>query len=109
MMSFFRNGRPSKALNRVDPRRLGFHVAPEVKASLHPDGVVLIHLGKGTVFSANRVGAMIWNGAAERWSLERVAESISSEFHIPAQTVEQDAAEFLAQLEAEGLLVSDAS
>jgi len=69
----------------------------------------LIHLGRGTVFSANRVGAMIWNGAAQRWSLDRVAASISSEFHIPQQTVQQDTAEFLTQLAAEGLLVPDAN
>ena len=91
------------------PAQSGFHVAPDVKASLHPDGVVLIHLGRGTVFSANRVGAMIWNGAVERWSIERVAESISSELNVAPATVQRDAAEFLAQLTAEGLLVPDAS
>jgi len=109
MMSLFRSGRPRKAPDQQEPGRLRFRVAPDVRASLHPDGVVLIHLGRGTVFSANRVGAMIWNGAAERWSIEKVAESISTEFNIPPQTVQQDAATFLAQLEAEGLLVPDAS
>jgi hypothetical protein len=71
--------------------------------------VVLFHIGRGTVFSANRVGAIIWNGAVERWSLDRVAASISSAFPIPASTARQDAAEFLAQLAAEGLLLADAS
>ena len=86
---------------------LRFRVAPEVKASVHPDGVVLIHLGRGTVFSANRVGAMVWNGAAERLSLEKVTASISGEFHIPSKIVQRDAAEFLAELAAEGLLIPD--
>ena len=86
-----------------------FRVAPEVKASQHPDGLVLIHLGRGTVFSANRVGALIWKGLEEHRSLEKVAESISGEFHISPQTVRQDAAAFLAQLEAEGILVPEAS
>jgi hypothetical protein len=84
-------------------------IAPEVKASPNANGLVLIHLGKGTVFSANRVGAMIWNAVAERLSIEKVAETISAEFQIPAQTVRRDAAEFLAQLQAEGLLVPDAN
>jgi hypothetical protein len=78
-----------------------------VKASLHADGIVLLQLSQGTVFTANRVGATIWNGVADRWSLDRMAESISSEFHIPAQGAREDAAEFLAQLAAEGLLVAD--
>ena len=109
MMSFFRSKCWHKAPNTLGPGHLAFRVAPDVKASVHPDGVVLIHLGRGTVFSANRVGAIIWNGAAERWSLDRVAASISSEFHIPEQTVQKDAVEFLEQLAAEGLLVCDAS
>ena len=109
MLSLFRSRRPSRAPGDLEPGRLKFRVAPDVKASLHPDGVVLIHLGKGTVFSANRIGAMIWNGAVERWSLQRVAASISGEFHVPPQTVQQDAARFLAELEAEGLLISDPS
>jgi hypothetical protein len=71
---------------------------------LHNEGVVLINVSRGTVFSANRIGAMIWNAAAERWPLDRIAESISSEFHIPAQAAQDDAAEFVAQLAKEGLL-----
>lgn len=109
MLKFFGSGRQRKAPDQLRPGHLGFHVAPDVKASLHSEGIVLINLSRGTVFSANRIGAMIWNAAADRWSLERVASSISSEFHIPAQTAQQDAAEFLAQLAAEGLLVTDAS
>lgn len=86
----------------------GFHIAADVTASRHSGGLVLIHQGKGVVFSANRVGAMIWNGAVERWSLDRVAESISSEFHISRETARQDAMDFLAQLASEGLVVADA-
>jgi len=109
MISLFKSWRSHKTVNRLDSGDLRFHVAPDVRASLHPDGVVLIHLGRGTVFSANRVGAMIWNGAAQRWSLDRVAASVSTEFHISQQIVRLDAAEFLKELAAEGLLVPDAN
>jgi hypothetical protein len=68
---------------------------------------VLIDVRRGTVFSANRVGAMIWNAAAEEWTLDRIAESISNEFHIPTQAAQDDAAEFVAQLAKEGLLVPE--
>jgi hypothetical protein len=86
---------------------LGFRVAPDVKASLHSEGVVLIDIRRGTVFSANRVGAMIWNAAAERWTLPRTAESISREFHIPLQAAQDDATEFVTQLAKQGLLVPE--
>jgi len=109
MLNIFTSRRARKESDRSEPGHLGFRIAPDVKASLHSEGVVLIHLGSGTVFSANRAGAMIWNAAAERWSLDRVAASISNEFHISTQAAQQDASEFLAQLAAEGLLVADAS
>ena len=109
MMGLFSSGRLRNAPNDLEPGRLRFCVAPDVKASLHSDGVILIHLGRVTVFSANLVGARIWSGAAERWSMKKLADFISGEFHIPPETAQRDAAEFLEQLEAEGLLVADAS
>jgi hypothetical protein len=88
---------------------LGFRIAPDVKASVHPGGIVLIHLERGIVFSANRAGAMIWNGAALQWTLDRLASSISSEFHISPEAAQQDVTEFMEQLAAEGLVISDPS
>jgi hypothetical protein len=110
MFGFLRRGYQAAAPDKSGKSGtgLGFRIAPDVKASLHEGGVVLIHLSRGTVFSANRVGATIWNAAAEDWSLDRVVGSISSEFHIPPQIAKDDATEFLAQLAAEGLLVCDA-
>src|SRR5580704_435516 len=105
MLSLFRSIWLRKSPNLREPDGAPLRVAPDVKASQHPGGVVLIHLGRGTVFSANRVGAMIWNGIAERHSLEKVAQSIGSEFHIPLETALGDAAAFVAQLQADGLLV----
>jgi Coenzyme PQQ synthesis protein D (PqqD) len=107
MLRFIKSRLPGAAPERSSPCRLGFRIAPDVKASLHAEGVVLINLRRGTVFSANRVGAIIWNAAAERWSLQRVAESISQEFHVPAEAAQEDAAAFLAQLASEGLLIPD--
>lgn len=107
MLDLIRSWCLRSAHNPSAPDGPGFRIARDVKASFHPDGVVLIHLGRGTVFSANRVGAMIWNGAVARWSLDRMAASVSNEFHIPPQTAQHDATEFLAQLAAEGLLITD--
>jgi hypothetical protein len=109
MLSFLRIHCLKQKPDLLKPPLLGFRIAPGVKASQHSHGLVLINLARGTVFSANRAGAMIWNGAADRWPLDRIAESISSEFQVPAKTAQDDAAEFIAQLEAEGLLVPDAN
>ena len=109
MLRLFRNFRMPKAAPQPDGDGSGFRVSPDVKASEHPDGVVLIHLVKGTVFSTNQVGAMIWNGAVERRSLQQVAGAISSQFHLPLLAVQQDAEAFMVQLAAEGLLVAEAN
>ena len=86
-----------------------FRIAPDVKASVHPDGVVLIHMSKGTVFSANRAGALIWSAATRQGSLDKLAQAISGEFQVPRETAERDAADFLEELKAEGLLIADAN
>jgi len=109
MLSFLRIHRRKRKTDPLKPGLLGFRVAPGVKASQHPHGLVLINHTRGTIFAANRAGAMIWKAAADRWPLERIAESISSEFHVPANTARDDAAEFIAQLSAEGLLLPEAN
>jgi hypothetical protein len=109
MMGLFSSRRLRNSPNDLESGRLRFRVAPDVKASLHADGVILIHLGRGTVFSANLVGARIWSGAAERWSMGKLAAFISGEFNISPETAQRDAAEFLERLEAEGLLVAEAN
>lgn len=84
-------------------------VAPQVRVSMHPDGVVLIHLEKGAVFSTNRAGALIWAGATKGWNTETLVRSICGEFNITPQIAERDLAEFLEQLKKEGLLIADAT
>ncbi len=76
----------------------------DVKASVHEDGLVLLHAGRGRVFSANRVGAHIWRGLTEGQSPELVAAAISREFEVPAERAHEDTIAFVAQLERAGLL-----
>lgn len=108
MIRFFRNKLKQETRERLAGDHLRFHIAADAKASPHPEGVVLINLRTGMVFSANRAGALIWKAVVERSTLGRIAERISAEFHIPVPAARQDAVEFLAQLRAEGLLAPDA-
>lgn len=109
MLSFLRKPACNKAVRPMGSGLLGFRVAPGVKASSHSQGIVLMNSTRGTVFSANRAGAMIWNGVSERWPLDRIVESISREFQVQPMAAQHDAREFVAQLAAEGLLVRDAN
>jgi hypothetical protein len=52
---------------------LSFIPSPEAAASFHDDGVVILHTGKGSLFTANRIGARIWRGIEQQLSSEAIA------------------------------------
>src|SRR3954462_7360959 len=81
-----------------------FSISPEARASVQPDGVVFLHLGSGSVFRSNRIGARIWQGLLEREGMDAVAANISREYEVPREQAERDAAGFIAELETAGLL-----
>ena len=83
---------------------LSFIVNPEAAASCHDDGVVILHTGKGTLFSANRTGARIWRGIEQQLSLEAIANGISDEYQIAPRTAREHTICFLAELERQTLI-----
>src|SRR5438105_1599356 len=81
-----------------------FSISPDARASVRQDGVVFLHVGSGSVFTSNRIGARIWRGLLEQEGLDSIAAEVSREYAVPREQVEQDAAGFIATLETEGLL-----
>src|SRR2546423_9358176 len=75
------------------------HASGDVKASVHERGVVLLHVGKGVVFAANQVGAVIWDGIVARTSFDKLSDSISRDFEISRTVAQKDMWTFVAQLE----------
>jgi hypothetical protein len=67
--------------------------------------VVFLHSTKGSVFSANRVGASIWEGVCAGRTPEQISATVSREFQASREAVAGDIARFLAELQAEGILV----
>ncbi len=84
-------------------------VAPEVKVSVHRDGIVFLHAARGVVFSANPVGSRIWQNINDGHSMEQIAAGLSREFDAPRELVERDAAQFVSQLLSEGILLREAA
>jgi len=82
----------------------GFIVSPEAAASFHDDGIVILHTGKGTVFTANKAGARVWHGIEQRLPSEAIAEEISGVYHIAKSTAREHTFRFLAQLERHALI-----
>ena len=81
-----------------------FSVSPEATASTHDDGIVILHTGKGRVFSSNKSGALIWRGIEQRRSLDGIVEEISGEFKIAGTTARTHTLNFLAALEQHALV-----
>ena len=84
--------------------KFGFSLSPEVAASGHDGGIVILHLAKGRVFSANQTGALIWRGLEQRRSLEGIVAEIRDQFQIPGTTARTHAINFLAALEQQALI-----
>lgn len=81
-----------------------FSVSRGVSASAHDDGIVILHTGKGHVFSSNKTGALIWRGLEQGHSLEGIVAEVSDQFHIPGPTARLDTVNFLAALEQQALI-----
>jgi Coenzyme PQQ synthesis protein D (PqqD) len=83
----------------------GYALRPDIKASVHAEGLVLLDAARGTVLSSNRVGARIWQGIEAGSSLDRIAAEIATDFGVAPDVVRRDAARFVDELRAEGILV----
>ena len=83
---------------------LSFTVNPEAAASIHDDGIVILHTGKGRIYSSNGTGARVWRGVEQRLSLDAIANEISGAYQIALTTAREHAAHFLAELERNMLI-----
>lgn len=87
---------------------ISFSVNPEAAASFHDDGIVILHTGRGCLFTSNGTGARIWRGVERQLSLEAIAEEISSWYKIARSTAREHAIRFLAELERHELIRREA-
>lgn len=79
-------------------------IAPEVGASVHQDGLALLHIPTGRVFVCNRIGSRIWQGLVRGLSIDAISEEISRECGVTRELVERHTSSFLTELEHRGLV-----
>ena len=89
---------------RNDISNFNFSVSAEAASSAHDDGIVILHTGKGRVFSSNKTGTVIWRAIEQGRSLDGIVEEISSKFQIAATTARAHTLNFLASLEQQALI-----
>jgi hypothetical protein len=88
--------------NQMDGHRIT--VSSEAAASVHDDGIVILHTRRGRLFSSNRTGAQIWRCIELQLPFEAIAEKICSEYQIASTIVREHTARFLAELERHSLI-----
>ena len=76
----------------------------EAAASFHDTGIVILHTGKGCLFSSNRTGAQIWRGVEQKLSVDVIAQQLSGEYQIELNTARAHTFGFLAELQQHQLV-----
>lgn len=56
------------------------------------------------IYNLNEVGAFIWEQIDDRNSVTRVVEAVRREFEVTPEEAEKDTSEFIAALEAAGMI-----
>lgn len=85
-----------------------FITAPEATVSYHDDGIVILHTGRGILFSANKTGARIWRALEQQLQLDAIAQQLSREYQIALSTARAHTLRFLAELQRHGLVQQEA-
>jgi len=83
----------------------GLAVATGVTTSEHADGVIFLHAGTGSVYTANGTGARMFEALRRGGTPQAIGTALGAEFGAPAEVVAADVARFAAELEAQGILV----
>ena len=79
-------------------------ISSDARVSLDQNGAVFLNARSGIVFTSNHIGARIWQGLLDREGVEAIATRSSRDAGMPHDLVRRDTAEFVAELETQGLL-----
>ena len=64
----------------------------------------ILHLGSGTYYSLDRVGARVWSLVQSSTSFRHVRDTLLAEYDVTAERLERDLTELLNALQAERLI-----
>jgi hypothetical protein len=89
---------------KIQSNSLRFTTSPDVASSVHKNGIVLLHICSGRLFTANGTGARIWSRLKERHSMETIVSDISADYQIDWTTARAHVGRFLFELEQQKLI-----
>jgi hypothetical protein len=77
---------------------------PHVRSNISDDGLILLDIRSGQIFSANAIAARIWSGLERGLPLKEIIDSIASETGADVAVVERDATDFVDMLKVRALV-----
>lgn len=77
---------------------------PHVRSSVTGDGVILLDIRTGRIFSANPVAARIWSGLEQGLSMPAIVERLIAETGVDPAVAERDVSDFVNTLRARALV-----
>lgn len=79
--------------------------SPDAAESAVGDETVILHLVNGTYYGLDAVGTRIWAMIKEGVATADICRRLAEEYEVDLATIEADARKFLAELEAQGILI----
>jgi len=79
-------------------------ISPNAIARQVGDETVILHLGSGTYFGLDAVGARIWQLMGEGKSLNEICDVVLDEYEVSREDVERDIAGLIKDLLAHDLV-----
>jgi Coenzyme PQQ synthesis protein D (PqqD) len=79
-------------------------ISAGIRETKSQDGAVLLDIEQGICFSLNPVGLKIWELLKQGQSVDKVADTLATEFPVSRQQILVDIQEFISALEAKHLV-----
>jgi hypothetical protein len=78
--------------------------SPHVRSNITDDGVILLDIETGQIFSANPIGARIWDALTHGLAVPAIVDQIARDTGAERAVVERDVREFVGALRARALV-----
>ena len=77
---------------------------PEILSNQLDDGVVMLNMSQGRYYSANEMGALIWDILAEPVTEMEITNELLKEYEIEEKVCREKICDFLSKLSASDLI-----
>lgn len=88
----------------TEPR---LRLSPAVRASVSPDGLILLDVQGGLLLASNLIGAQVWQLLEAQHTRADIVGRLAADYHVPIERAERDVSAFIADLAARGLVIEE--